>query len=167
MWFAKDLKYGQSQEQIFARYLLDYPDCVSIEFAQWKFKDYDIKLTTKDKTITYEVKADTMAPQTWNFVIETRYKWVPSGIYASKADYIAYCVKDEWYLQSRGELVLRLINTPKRITKWGDKRQSELYVIKCEELDNLFEHLNLNPTNYGQVKKEENVSGGEAWEDAS
>lgn len=150
MSFAIDLKIGKDAEKIFAKYLIDFPDFISIEIPDGKFKDYDIKLTTKTKTITYEVKSDTMAPKTWNFVIETRFKWEASGIYASKADYVVYCVKNEWYIQKRWELILKLIDTPKKITKGWDGRNSELYVISCNELDNLFEHLNLNPANYGE-----------------
>lgn len=144
MSFVKDLALWKSAEKIFAKYLLDYPDFISLEIPDGKFKDYDIKLTTKTKEITYEVKSDTLAPRTWNFVIETRFKWEPSGIYASKCDYVVYNVKWERWIQSRAELILRLIETEKRVTKWWDGRQSELYVISCDELPKLFYPVNVN-----------------------
>lgn len=149
MSFVMDLKVWKEAEKIFAKYLIDFPDFISIEIPDGKFKDYDIKLTTKQKVITYEVKSDTMAPKTGNYVIETRFKWEPSGIYESKADYVVYYVKWEFWIQKRSELILRLIDAEKRTTKWGDWWQSELYVLSCDTLPQLFEHLNLNPNNYG------------------
>lgn len=153
MSFASDLKIWENAQREFAKILLDNTSefrIVSIEFAQGKFKDWDIKIDCiPDWILTYEVKTDTMADKTWNFVIETRFKWEASGIYASKADYIVYCVKNERYIQKRGELILRLIDTPKRTTKWWDWFNSELYVISCDELDKLFTHLNTNPINNG------------------
>lgn len=143
MSFVKDLKFWKDCEKQFARYLIDYPWFVSLEMAQWKFKDYDIKLTTTDKVITYEIKSDTMADKTGNFVIECRYDGKASWIYASKADYIVYKVLDDWRIAERWELILRLINTEKRTTKWWDGWKSELYVIKCDELPNLFYPVNV------------------------
>lgn len=144
MSFVIDLAKWKEAEKIFARYLVDFPWFVSVEIVDGKFTDYDIKLTTKEKVITYEVKSDTMANQTWNFVIETRFKWKPSGIYASKSDYIVYYIKDEWWIQKRWELILRLIDTEKRVTNGGDWRNSELYVISCDKLPDLFEPLKIN-----------------------
>ena len=144
MSFVKDLEKGKEAEKKFARYLIDYPKLVKLEFPTGKFKEWDIKMTTQEKEITYEIKSDIMAPQTGNFVIEYRFKWKASGIYASKADYIVYNVLWKRWIQERWELILRLIGTEKRETKWGDWRNSDLYVIKCDELPNLFEPLNFN-----------------------
>jgi hypothetical protein len=47
---------------------------VSLEFSQGKCKDYDIKMTTKDKVITYEVKSDRRSEETGNCCIEYMYK---------------------------------------------------------------------------------------------
>ena len=157
MTFVKDLALWKDAEKVFAKYLIDYPNFVSLEIPTGKFKDYDIKLTTTEKEITYEVKSDTMAPQTWNFVIETRFKDVPSGIYASKADFIVYNVLGERWIQSRPELILRLIDTEKRITKGWDWWQSELYVISCKELPNLFYPVNVNHN------EEWNNEGNDSW----
>lgn len=143
MWFVKDLKVWQEAEKQFARYLIDYPKLVSIEFAQWKFKEWDIKMTTQDKEITYEIKNDTQWWETWNVAIEFRYKWEASGIYESKADFIVYHVADKWWIQKRAELILRLCEVEKRVVKWWDWWQSELYLIKLDEMPNLFEPLNM------------------------
>ena len=145
MSFVSDLKIWEEAQFEFAKQLLSSKQkrIVSIEFAQWKFKDWDIKTNSiPNWEETYEVKSDTMAPQTGNFVIETRFKWKPSGIYTSKADFIVYFVKWEWRIQERGELILRLLKTEKKETKWWDWWNSDLYVIKCEELPNLFMPLN-------------------------
>ena len=100
---------------------------------------------------------DTMAKDTGNFVIETRCSGIASGIYASKADYIVYNVKWEWRIQERWELILRLIDTEKRITKWGDWYRAEMYVIKCTELPNLFTKIETNESG-----KETGQDDGEA-----
>lgn len=141
--FVKDLAKGAEAEKIFMRYLVDYPKLVSLEFSQWKFKDYDIKMTTQDKVITYEIKNDVMADKTWNIAIEFRYKWEPSWIYASKADYIVYHAAWKWYMQSRPELILRLCEVEKEVKKGWDWYQSELYIISLDKMNDLFESLTL------------------------
>lgn len=141
MSFLWDLAVGHNAEKEFAKVLLDKENIIALEFAQWKNKDYDIKIITPEWEKTYEIKFDTKAPDTGNFVIETRCSDKASGIYTSKADYIVYNVKWEWWMQERGELILRLIDTEKRITKWGDWFRAEMYVIKCEQLPNLFTKL--------------------------
>lgn len=141
MAFVNDLKIGEDAQIKFAKVLLTTKKISKLEIAQGKFKDWDIKITTPSWEETYEVKFDTMAPSTWNFVIETRCSWIASGIYSSKADYIVYNVKWEWRVQERWELILRLIDTEKRTTKWWDWYRVEMYVIKCEELPNLFDKV--------------------------
>lgn len=142
MSFANALKIGEDAQVEFAKVLLKNKKIISLEMAQWKFKDWDIKINSiPDWEETYEVKFDTMAPTTGNFVIETRCSWIASGIYASKADYIVYNVKWEWRCQERWELILRLIDTEKRLTKGWDWYRAEMYVIKCEELPNLFDKV--------------------------
>ena len=141
MSFVNDLKIGEDAQIEFAKVLLTTRKISNLEIAQGKFKDWDIKITTPTWEETYEIKFDTMAPNTWNFVIETRCSWIASGIYSSKADYIVYNVKWEWRIQERWELILRLIDTEKRTTKWWDWYRAEMYVIKCEELPNLFDKV--------------------------
>lgn len=144
MGFAKDLAVGHQAERVFARYLIDYPKLISIEFAQWKFKDYDIKMTYGDnKVATYEIKRDMQAQDTGNVALEIRYKWDASWIYTSKADYIVYYAAWKWYCQTRWELILRLEKANKRIVKGWDWWQSELMLVKLEDMDKIFEVLNL------------------------
>lgn len=151
MSFISDLAVGEACQIEFAKLLLDIEKVISLEIAQWKFKLWDIRITTPEWEKTYEIKKDLKAPETGNYVIETRCSWKPSGIYASKADYIVYNVKWEWRIQERGELILRLINTEKRTTKWGDWFRAEMYVLKCETLPILF-----NKIENGQTWKENN-----------
>lgn len=141
MSFAWDLLIWRHAEREFATHLLQCNNLTSLEFPTGKFKDWDIKATYDNKVITYEIKSDTMAEQTGNFVIEIRFNWKASWIYTSKADYIVYHIKWERWGQERGELILRLQNIDKRITKWWDWWKSELYVISCENLPKLFDNL--------------------------
>lgn len=138
MSFVSDLALGQRAEREFAKVLLDTENVISLEFSTGKFKYRDIKINTPEWEKTYEIKFDTKAPETGNYVIETRMSWNASGIYASKADYIVYNVKWEWRVQERGELILRLLDVEKRLTKWGDWFRAEMYVLKCETLPILF-----------------------------
>lgn len=149
MTFTNDLAIGRKAEKEFAKVLLDNTEefrVVSLEFAQGKFKDWDIKIDCiPDWILTYEIKSDTMASSTWNFVIEFRgSKWNASWIYTSKADYIVYYVKWEWWIQERGELILRLINTEKEEVKGGDGKLTSMWKIKCTELPNLFSKIETN-----------------------
>lgn len=154
MSFASDLAIWEEAQKEFAKVLLDSTNdlkVISLEFAQGKFPDWDIKINCVPYwELTYEIKSDTMAPQTGNFVIEYRFKWKPSWIYKSKSDYIVYYVKWEWRIQERAELMLRLIDTEKRSVKWGDNRNSSLRVISCDKLPDLFTKIKTD---------------GEAWEE--
>lgn len=144
MSFISDLAIGEACQLEFAKLLLDTEKVVGLEIAQWKFKIRDVKITTPEWEKTYEIKKDLKAPETGNYVIETRCSWKASGIYASKADYIVYNVKNERRCQERGELILRLQNVEKRLTKWGDWFRAEMYVLKCDTLPVLFDKLETN-----------------------
>lgn len=149
MSFVSDLAAGESCQIEFAKLLLDTEKVVKLEIAQWNFKLWDIKITTPEWEKTYEIKKDFKAPDTGNYVIETRMNWKPSGIYASHADYIVYNVKDEWWIAERGELILRLMNVDKRLTKGWDWRRAEMFVLSCDTLPILF-----NKIEDGQTWKE-------------
>ena len=145
MTFTKDLAIGRSAEKEFAKVLLDTKQIISLEFAQGKFKDWDIKTNEiPEWEVTYEIKSDTMAEDTGNYVIEYMFKWKPSWIYTSKADYIVYYIKWEWRIAERGALILWLMNTEKRDTKWWDWRASSLWVLKCETLPTLFNKIEVD-----------------------
>ena len=141
MNFVKCLQLGKECEKTFMRYLVDYPGMISIELAQWKFKDWDIKMKTKDKEITYEVKSDRKSEDTWNCCIECMYKGEPSWVYASKADYIVYYTWKKWWMQERWKLLILLNNIEKEVVSGGDGNRSELYLIKLELLPQLFEEI--------------------------
>lgn len=141
MSFASSLIVWEKAQKEFAKILLDKEKIISLEFAQGKFSDWDIKICTTEWEKTYEIKSDTMAQDTWNYVIESRFKWKPSWIFNSKSDYIVYCVKWERWIQERWELILRLMNAEKRETKWGDWWQSTLWILKCETLPILFDKV--------------------------
>lgn len=141
MSFISDLAIGEACQIEFAKLLLDTEKVVGLEIAQWKFKLWDIKITTPEWEKTYEIKKDLKAPETGNYVIETRCSWKASGIYTSKADYIVYNVKDEWWVQERWELILRLMDVEKRTTKWWDWFRAEMFVLSCETLPILFNKI--------------------------
>ena len=145
MTFVHDLEKWKEAEKIFARYLIDYPDLISIEFPRGKFKEWDIRMTYGEwKQATYEIKRDLKTQETWNFIIEYRCSGKPSWIYCSKADYIVYFIAGKWWIQSRAELLLRIQNVEKRETKGWDWFRASLYVIKADKLPDLFEELNLD-----------------------
>lgn len=159
MWFASDLKVWEDAQKEFAKVLLDTKKIISLEFAQWKNPDWDIKTNeVPEWEVTYEVKSDTMAPDTGNFVIEYRFKWNPSWIYKSKSDYIVYYVLWERRIQERWELILRLIDTEKRSTKWWDGYYSSLWVISCDKLPDLFNKIEIN---YGENDEEVEAKWGD------
>lgn len=142
--FTKDLKTGKEAEKKFLIHLINTLDVVSFECPKWKFKDYDIKIETKDWTVsTYEVKNDVGSVKTWNLCIEYRYKWEASWIYNSKADYIVYITWWKWYIQNRWELLIRLMDIEKRLVKWWDWWKSHLMLIKHEHMDKLFTPLDI------------------------
>lgn len=141
MSFVKCLKLGKEVEKVFMKYLIDYPWMISVEFSKWRCKDYDIKLITKDKEITYEIKSDRKSEETWNCCIEYMYKWKASWIFASKADYIVYYCNKKWRIQERWLLLCLLAEMDKTIKIGGDGDWSKLFLFKVEELPNLFENI--------------------------
>jgi hypothetical protein len=143
MTFKEDLEKWIEAEKQFVQYLCTCPNFVWVELSQWKFKDYDIKLTSTDRVVTYEVKSDLKAQETGNYCIEYRYYDKPSGIYTSKADYIVYNVMWQWRMQSRWELLLRLDKLKKSSVKWWDWKKSDLWLLKVDTLPILFDLLDL------------------------
>lgn len=139
MAFKDDLAMWRCAEKEFVKAMIDRFDILSVEFPVWKFKFWDIKITTEQEgEKTYEIKSDRKAPETWNFVIETRWRWKASWIFTSKADYIVYNVEWRRWIQERWELIIRLFDTPKTKTVGGDGGKTEMYKIKCDYLPSLF-----------------------------
>lgn len=141
MSFVVSLKLWKEVEKVFMRYLVDYPWMVSLEFSQGKCKDYDIKMTTKDKEITYEVKSDRRSEETGNCCIEYMYKWQASWIFASKADYIVYYCNKKWWIQERWLLIALLMDLEKEIKNGGDGKRSRLFLFSVDKLPELFEEI--------------------------
>ena len=146
MDFKTTLKWWQDVEKAFAKKLIDWK-LQALEFApEGQFKDWDLKVRFKKgwkiQENTFEIKRDFKSQETWNIALEYRCNWEPSGIYASKADYIVFCLENwEFYYQDRWELLYRISNINKYSTCWWDWDRAEMYIIKKEFLPMLFKKL--------------------------
>jgi len=141
MSFVKCLQIGKEIEKVFMKYLVDYPGMVSLEFSKWRCKDYDIKMVTKDKEITYEVKSDRRSEETGNVCLERTYKWEDSWIYWSKADYIVYYSDKKWRIQKRDKLIEWIEKNPPSEVNGGDGKWCTLYLYPVEKLPEMFEQI--------------------------
>jgi hypothetical protein len=148
MEFSKTLESWKKIEKAFVKKMLDMYDVEKVEFApNCEFKDRDVKLTINWIERTYEVKRDYKSQETWNIALEIKCNWKPSGIFASKADYIIYCLsEDEFYWQNRWELLYRIADINKYKTLGWDGERAEMYIIKKELLPLLFNKLEWNQT---------------------
>ena len=143
MEFQKTLESWKKIEKAFVKKMLDMYDVEKVEFApDIQFKDWDVKLTIWGREITYEVKRDYKSQETWNIALEIKCNWKPSGIFASKADFIIYCLNEnEFYWQNRWELLYRIADINKYKTMWWDGERAEMYIISKELLPLLFNKL--------------------------
>ena len=144
MEFSKTLESWKKIEREFAKIMIDtYSNIEKVEFApDMPFKDRDVKLTIWGREITYEVKRDYKSQETWNIALEIRCNNKPSGIFASKADFIIYCLNDdEFYFQRRWELLYRVADIHKYKTLWWDGERAEMYIIDKQLLPLLFNKL--------------------------
>lgn len=144
MDFQTTLKWWLEVERKFvATMLAKYPQIEKVEFApDMPFKDRDVKLTINWIEKTYEIKRDYKSQETWNIALEIRCNNKPSGIFASKADYIIYCLDDwEFYRQNRWELLYRVADIHKYKTLGWDWERAEMYIIAKELLPLLFNKL--------------------------
>ena len=143
MEFQKTLESWKKIEKAFVKKMLDMYDIEKIEFApDIQFKDWDVKLTINWIERTYEVKRDYKSQETWNIALEIKCNWKPSGIFASKADFIIYCLNEnEFYWQNRWELLYRIADINKYKTMWWDGERAEMYIISKELLPLLFNKL--------------------------
>ncbi len=143
--FRKDLERWRKIEKQFAAKLFKW-DVSKIEFApNTQFKDWDLLVTFNkwwgQVTVSYEIKDDMISAQTWNVWFEVRCNGKPSGIYASKADYIVYHLGDKFYYQDRWELIYALNDIPHTQTLWWDGNKSLLYIVNKKYLSDLFKEL--------------------------
>lgn len=144
MDFKTTLEWWKETERAFASKLIQKcKDIEEIRFApNQQFKDWDIKVKWNWKEKTYEIKRDYKSQETNNLALEVRCNNKPSGIYASKADYIVFCLSDgEFYFQNRWELLYRLDYMWKKLVKWWDGNRSEMYLVSKEELPLLFNKI--------------------------
>ena len=143
MEFAKTLESWKKIEKEFVKVMMDKCEIQKIEYAPDKqFKDRDVKLTINWIERTYEIKRDFKSQETWNIALEIKCNWKPSGIYASKADYIIYCLNEnEFYWQDRWELLYRIADINKYKTLGWDGERAEMYIIAKELLPLLFNKL--------------------------
>ena len=143
MEFAKTLESWKKIEKAFVKKMLDMYDIEKVEFApDTQFKDWDVKLTIWWKDVYYEIKRDFKSQETWNIALEIKCNWKPSGIFASKADFIIYCLNEnEFYWQNRWEFLYRVADINKYKTVWWDRERAEMYIIKKELLPLLFNKL--------------------------
>jgi hypothetical protein len=144
MDFNKTLESWKKIEKEFAKIMIDrYSNIEKVEFAPDKqFKDWDVKITVGWIERTYEIKRDFKSQETWNIALEIKCNWKPSGIFASKADFIIYCLNEnEFYWQNRGELLYRIVDIAKYKTMWWDGERAEMYIIAKELLPLLFNKL--------------------------
>ena len=94
--FDRELAKGKRIEREFvSKMIRDELDLLKVEFAPNKaFKDWDVKVVYdndgKEVEKTYEIKSDDKSLETGNICFEYACNGEPSGIYASKADYIVY-----------------------------------------------------------------------------
>jgi hypothetical protein len=144
MDFKTTLEWWKDTERAFASKLIQKcKDIEEIKFApNQQFKDWDIKVIWNWKEKTYEIKRDYKSQETNNLALEVRCNNKPSGLYASKADYIVYCLNEwEFYFQNRWELLYRLDYMWKKLVRWWDGDRSEMYLISKEELPLLFNKI--------------------------
>lgn len=144
MDFQITLEWWKEVERLFVDKMLSkYPEIEKVEFApDIQFKDWDVKLTINWIERTYEVKRDYKSQETWNIALEIKCNWKPSGIFASKADYIIYCLsEDEFYFRNRWELLYDLCDIAKYKTLGWDWERAEMYIINKELLPLLFNKL--------------------------
>lgn len=144
MEFSKTLESWKKIEREFAKIMIDkYTDVEKVEFApDTQFKDWDVKITVGLTERTYEIKRDFKSQETWNIALEIKCNWKPSGIFASKADFIIYCLNEnEFYWQNRWELLYRIADINKYKTVWWDGERAEMYIISKELLPLLFNKL--------------------------
>lgn len=143
--FKEDLEKWKETEREFAKRLLD-GGVNRLEFAPNKsFKDWDIRIEFEKKgqnvVRTFEIKDDMVSETSGNVGFEVRCNDKPSGIYASKADYIVYRLWDKFYYQDRWELIYALDEIPHEKKLWWDWDKSVLYVVEKKYLSDLFKEL--------------------------
>ena len=133
--FEEDLKSWKKIEREFASKLWKW-DVSKVELSEWEFKEWDVKATFNNKwqsyDKTFEIKRDRQVEQTWNVWIEYMYKWHPSWIYTSTANYIVYKLWDKFYYADRVRFIIELSKIEKADVIGGDDDKVNMRLVKRE-----------------------------------
>lgn len=141
--FNIDLENARKVELEFLKKILkEWISRVDRPSKDKQFKDWDIKITYSDWTErTFEIKDCPRANEYGSIVFESECNWEPSGIFASKADYIVYHIWDERYRQHRWKLLHELVWINKYETMWWDNEKAKMYVVQNEIAKLMFKKL--------------------------
>lgn len=134
--FGEDLEKWKKAELDFAWILLKRGkwNVTNIALPEWKFEDYDMKVSYSYWDVSFEVKKDDIRPTSKEIWIEFADGDKPTWISVSKADYYVYNLGWDFWSTPRGKLLNLLFTTDKkRICKWWDSWEVLLWVIPEEE----------------------------------
>jgi len=132
--FNEDLKDWQKIEKEFYDILVtNNPNTEIVMAPNRYFPDWDIMM---NNNVKFEIKYDRQSAKTGNIAIEVSYKWNPSWIFASEADFVVYKIEDEFRITGVTTL-LRKVAKYKRI-RWWDNKDSELILMKVKEAKEIF-----------------------------
>lgn len=135
--FEEDLKNWMHIENVFLKKI--YNNKIFKTERGWKNADWDLKVIKEDWTeTTYEVKSNTSDT---HVAFEYEFKWKPSWIFRSKADFIVYYYDGKFHVQTRWKFLERFMDLHKWKTNWWDDGQSSLYVMEREVADMLRERV--------------------------
>jgi hypothetical protein len=142
--FNKDLTQGQYFEALYSKLYLTEKNVESSK-DKGKFKDWDIKTTDDDGTITlYEVKSDGKGHFTGNVCIEYACSDKPSSINATKADWWIHFIPSPNYTDNKYRLIkiqtgtLRQMISDKKYIRFcngGDGYRASMYLFPLSLFD--------------------------------
>lgn len=141
--FKIDLAKARQVEIEFVRKILK-PWVLRVELNNddEKHIERDVKVDYKDGTSkTFEIKDCPKAKEYGSIPFESECNWKPSGVFASKADYIVYHFNDTRYRQERGKLLHELIWINKYETLGWDNEKSKMYVVDNKIAELIFNKL--------------------------
>ena len=142
--FNDDLKEGKKSEREFASRLIKW-GAIKIEISEWDVPEYDVKATFhrlgQIYEKTYEVKTDKYAPNTDKVCIEYMYKWQPSWVFSSTADYIVYSIGEQFYYADRKKFLIDLCKLQKSEVVWGDDNNSSLWLVNRSDFNSITNEL--------------------------
>ena len=142
--FNDDLKEGKKAEREFASRLVKW-GAIKVELSEWDVPWWDIKATFLWQGQTYEksfeVKKDRYAENSEQVCVEYCYKWEPSWIYTSNADYIVYNIGDKFYYADRLRFIIDVSKAQKVDLVWGDGNNSNIWLVDREYFNSITNEL--------------------------